>query len=173
MAPRARTRTAAAMAIAVLGAAGLLTGSATSSSAHGTAEGPQVQLLARSSFPDKIAAQFRIKADRGGTQVVNVRDASDTAVARLDFAPGAAVGWHSHPGPAIVSVVEGALTVVNASDCVVRVYAAGQAFVDPGQGNVHNAYNAGAVRTTVYATFLGVPGGTPPTVPAADPGCDL
>ncbi len=54
---------------------------------------------------------------------------------------------------------------MNASDCVPRVYEAGEAFVDPGQGNVHVGFNASAGETVVYATFLGVPAGSGPTIP--------
>lgn len=50
-------------------------------------------------------------------------------------------GWHIHPGPAVVSVTEGELELVNARDCVTRTYRASDAFIDPGQGNVHTGTN--------------------------------
>ncbi len=129
-----------------------------------TPGGVAVSLLGRGTFVDDIAGHLRIKQNRG-TKVVNVRDASDMLQVRLAFAPGGSVGWHTHPGPALVTVASGFLTVVNASDCVPRVYEAGDAFVDPGQGNVHVGFNASAGETVVYATFLGVPPGSGPTMP--------
>jgi hypothetical protein len=44
---------------------------------------------------------------------------------------------------------------------------AGQAFVDPGQGNVHIASNAsGTDQAKAVATFFGVPAGSPATIMA-------
>ena len=135
-----------------------------------TATGFTVQVLSRSSFPDAIDATFRIKLDRA-TKVVHVEDPSDVVVAKVTIQPGGSLGWHTHPGPAIASVASGELTVTTASDCTTRQYPAGKAFVDPGQGNVHVGYNASAVETVVYVTFLDVPPGQPATIPATDPGC--
>ncbi|MEX2156315.1 MAG: hypothetical protein WD773_05695 [Gemmatimonadales bacterium] len=129
-----------------------------------------VQPLARGDFPDDVDVTFRIKLDRA-TRVVQVRDPSDALVARVAFQPGGSVGWHTHHGPVIVTVASGALSIINASDCVRRVYAAGKAFVDPGQGNVHVGFNETAGETVIYATFLDVPRGLAATIPADDPGC--
>lgn len=132
--------------------------------------GFSVEPLARGGFPDDIVATFRIKLD-SRTTVVHVREPSNVLVAKLTFEPGGSVGWHTHPGPVIVTVASGALSIINASDCVPRVYAANQAFLDPGQGNVHVGFNDTGGETIVYATFLAVPSGQPATIPAADPGC--
>jgi hypothetical protein len=148
-----------------------------------------VEPLARGAFPDRVDVTFRIKLDRatrtgrdrgerervgegeGRTNVVHVRDASDALLARIIFQPGGSVGWHTHPGPVIVTVLAGELSIINASDCVLREYAAGKAFVDPGQGNVHVGFNATDGETIVFAQFLDVPAGQPATIPADDPGC--
>lgn len=129
-----------------------------------------VQSLARGDFPDNIDATFRIKLNRA-TKVVHVQEPSDALVAKITFQPGGSVGWHTHHGPVIVTVASGELSIINASDCVRRLYAAGKAFVDPGQGNVHVGFNDTAGETVIYATFLGVPRGQPATIPAGDPGC--
>jgi hypothetical protein len=129
-----------------------------------------VQPLARGNFPDDIDVTFRIKLDRA-TNVVHVQEPSDALVAKITFQPGGSVGWHTHHGPVIVTVASGALSIINASDCVRRVYAAGKAFVDPGQGNVHVGFNDTAGETVIYATFLDVPAGQPATIPADNPGC--
>lgn len=129
-----------------------------------------VEPLARGDFPDDIDATFRIKLN-GATNVVHVNEPSDALVARITFQPGGSVGWHTHHGPVIVTVASGALSIINASDCVRRIYAAGKAFVDPGQGNVHVGFNDTEGQTVIYATFLDVPRGQPATIPADDPGC--
>jgi quercetin dioxygenase-like cupin family protein len=138
--------------------------SAATTSDPNTPGGVTPTQIARGSFPDDVRGQFRIKQDRA-TKVVNINDASDMMMVRLVFAPGGSVGWHTHPGPVLVAVNTGELTVVNASDCVRRVYKAGQAFVDPGQGNIHVGFNATAGETVVHATFLEVPKGSGPTIP--------
>ena len=40
-------------------------------------------------------------------------------------------------------MVSGALTYVEADGCGEKTYTSGEAFVDPGQGHVHSAYNPG------------------------------
>lgn len=134
------------------------------------AGGFTVQPLARGAFPDNVDATFRVKLGTA-TTVAHVQDPSDALVAKLTFQPGGSVGWHTHPGPVVVTVASGALSIINASDCVHRVYPAGSAFIDPGQGNVHVGYNETDGETVVYATFLAVPVGQPATIPASDPGC--
>lgn len=63
------------------------------------------------------------------------------------------------PGPVIVDVAQGELVYVNASDCVHRTYPAGTAFIDPGRGSVHTAYNRTGGETILIATlFEGVGG---------------
>ena len=127
-----------------------------------------VEILAgHANFPDDVAAKFRMKYDGGGGTIVSnlPRDASSVVFAKVTWGPGGTSGWHTHPGPVIVSVAEGELELVNERDCVVRTYAAGEAFVDPGQGNVHVASNPSTTDDAVaYATFLGVPHGEPATV---------
>jgi quercetin dioxygenase-like cupin family protein len=130
------------------------------------------------SFPDEIDARFRVKLDTGGRQIINVRELDHVFNVKITFEPGAALPWHTHPGPAVATIQSGALTVTNAIDCVPRTYEAGQGFVDPGHGNVHMAISAdedgNPVETVVHVTYFEVPivDGTPrPTILADDPGC--
>lgn len=132
-----------------------------SAATHG---GFHVEPLATGSFPDAIDAKVKLKLGEG-TKVVHVRDPSNMFVARITFDPGGGTGWHTHPGPVFVTVLEGELTIIDADDCVERTYEAGQAFVDPGHGNIHIGINNTAEPTVVYATFLEVPPGGPATIP--------
>ncbi len=70
----------------------------------------------------------------------------------------------------VVDVVSGELTYVPADDCMERKYAAGTAFVDPGQGHVHTAFNRTNGVTVFVATFLSAPAEGPLLIPAS-PGC--
>ena len=136
-------------------------------------DGFSVQILAGpASFPDDVSAKFRMKYDGGSGAIVSnlPRDASNVIVARVSWEEGGTSGWHTHPGPVVVNVTKGTLELVNERDCVVRTYGAGEAFVDPGQGNVHVARAVGGTGAEAVATFLGVPTGAAATVwvPPAD-----
>lgn len=127
-----------------------------------------VELLAgHATFPDTVAATFRTQYDADDGAIVSTlpRDASNVLFAKVTWQPEGTSGWHTHPGPVIVSVVEGELELTNERDCVVRTYGVGEAFIDPGQGNVHIASNPSTTDMAVaYATFLGVPDGEPASV---------
>lgn len=127
---------------------------------------PAIQLVTRSQFIDEVSAQFKLRlAGTKPQNVIHVPNASEVVVLKITFRPGDQIGWHTHPGPAIVAVEKGTLTITNASDCVTRPYAAGQAFLDPGAPNVHRADNFGSEEAVVHVTFLGIPADSPPTIP--------
>jgi len=128
------------------------------------------QVLSRSSFPDDIDIMFRLKLGQA-TTVVHVSDPSELVMAKITIQPNSALPWHTHPGPAIASVASGELTLVDSEGCTVRRYGAGTAFTDQGHGHVHTGFNATNVETVVYVTYLDVPAGQSPLVPAANPGC--
>jgi hypothetical protein len=107
---------------------------------------------------------------------LKTRNPLDFVTQTITIAPGGTTGWHSHPGPVLVTVKAGALKVVYASDpsCSGRTYTAGESFVDRGDENVHTALSVGAVPVELWATYL-VPGapGAPFRLDAPDPGCDF
>lgn len=115
-------------------------------------------------FTDRVAVQIRNKFFGRGTDTINLQDASNIITARVTFQPGAVFGWHTHPGPVLVTVVEGEFIYTLAEDCLDRWYPEGTALIDAGFGNVHSAYNPSfSEETVVVATFLGIPAGEPPT----------
>ncbi|HUG31672.1 MAG TPA: cupin domain-containing protein [Acidimicrobiia bacterium] len=111
-------------------------------------------LTGRASFTDDVDLKIKTKLDGAATNVINSKDPSRTVVARLTVQPGAQFPWHTHPGPVIVNVVQGELVYVNANDCVDRPYSAGTAFIDPGQGNVHTAFNPSETDVTVLVATV-------------------
>lgn len=129
-------------------------------------DGFEVEILApHAPFPDDVAAELSLEfADSEGDPiVVEMDDASTLVVAEVTWTPGGTSGWHRHPGPVLVNVVEGELELVWERDCVPRTYAAGESFLDPGE--VHNATNASDTECArAYAMFLGIPDGEPATV---------
>jgi quercetin dioxygenase-like cupin family protein len=145
-------------------------------SAYGTAqaqpEPPPVAvevLTPRAVFTDDVALKVRNKVDGHGTQVVNAFDPSHIVTIKATVQPGGLIDWHTHPGPVFVTIAQGELTYVSADDCVSRRYPDETAFVDPGHGHVHAAYNSGDTVTVFYATFFEVPESGPITIPAEAP----
>ena len=126
-------------------------------------------------FLDDVTVTFHLTfADEhdGDPIVVELDDASTTAVLEVRWEPGGTVGWHTHPGPVIVNIVDGELELVWERDCVPRTYAAGETFFDP-SGEIHTATNPSDTEETVaYATFLGVPDGAPLTEHVAPVECN-
>jgi len=122
-------------------------------------------ILARASFSDPTDIKFKIKGQ--GQEVINLNNAGDTVMQKIVIAPGGHTGWHSHPGPVVVLIASGEMSFYDGEDptCTVRIYSAGQAFVDSGQGHVHIARNEGSVPLELYATYFDVTPGVP--APAA------
>ena len=75
---------------------------------------------------------------------------SDVYVVLNRIAPGGHTGWHSHPGPSIISVVSGQATEYRDDDPEGIVHSAGTAFVDEGT-HAHLVANEGDVDLVLVA----------------------
>lgn len=97
---------------------------------------------------------------------------TDVVMQHITIAPRGHTGWHSHPGPAMVIVTEGALTLYSADDpaCRGTTYRAGRAFVDPGRGHIHIGRNERRENVELFVTYFNVPLGGSFRIDAADPG---
>jgi quercetin dioxygenase-like cupin family protein len=80
---------------------------------------------------------------------------ADIFVQHVRLGSNSPTGWHTHPGPALVSVVKGSLTYedAKANRCNRVVYRAGEGFVDRGFGHVHRAV-AGPDGVDFYVTYV-------------------
>jgi len=85
---------------------------------------------------------------------------SDVYVVHNRIAPGGHTGWHSHPGPSIISVVSGQATEYRDDDPVATVHPAGTAFVDEGGEHAHIIVNEGNTDLVLVA-FQILPVGAP------------
>ena len=101
---------------------------------------------------------------------IETKGESDLYVLENRIAPGGNFGWHSHPGPSLVIVKSGALTLYRGDDptCTPTVVPAGSGFVDDG-GDIHLVRNEGSVETVVYVTSL-VPRGAARRIDQPEPG---
>jgi quercetin dioxygenase-like cupin family protein len=155
-----------AAASARLAASRLAAGSVTIPSQVGFVSTP----LARGTFVDPVNLQLRLEGDPR-TEVSHVNDIGDMVMSRITVQPNFSLPWHSHPGPAFVTVTAGQLTVLDGDTCEARTFGAGDSFIDPGQGHVHVAFNVGNVDMVLYVTYVGVPKGASPLIPTTNPGC--
>jgi len=93
-------------------------------------------------------------------------DGADVFLQHVRLGANAATGWHTHPGPALVTVVNGALTYEDAfaNECRRATYEAGEGFVDRGFGHVHRAV-AGPAGADFYVVYLLPPGSATHVIP--------
>ena len=87
--------------------------------------------------------------------------ALDIATQMITFEPGGHSGWHTHPGPVFISVIEGTMTFYESDDpdCEPIVRHAGEGFLD-GQTDRHShiARNETALPARNLVTYFAPPG---------------
>jgi quercetin dioxygenase-like cupin family protein len=127
-------------------------------------------VFARASFADPTDLKFKVKGQ--SQEVIHVNNAQETVIQQIVIAPGGNTGWHSHPGPVVVLVKSGQMSLYDSEDptCTVRTYSAGEAFIDSGQGHVHIARNEGSANLELWATYFDVPPGGAFRIDAPNPG---
>ena len=99
----------------------------------------------------------------------------DVHVVRNAIAAGGTSGWHTHPGPSLITVTLGEIMVYESDNplCTPTRYRAGDGFVDHGGTHFHMLRNeSGAPAETVAVQFL--PAGATRRIDAAKPtNCDF
>jgi quercetin dioxygenase-like cupin family protein len=142
-----QTRIKLAFLVAIVGVAAYVAGTVLATPVVGV----QSTLFAVGQF-DEIEAKTLSSSWQAR---ISTKGKTDVHVLENRIAPGGSFGWHSHPGPSLVSVKTGALTLYRGDDssCTPEVIPAGSGFVDDG-GDVHLVRNEGDVETVVYVTSL-------------------
>jgi quercetin dioxygenase-like cupin family protein len=92
--------------------------------------------------------------------IFKTKGQSDIWVVYNKIAPGGHTGWHSHPGPSIVSVRSGTATEYRSDEPGAVVHLAGTAFVDEGGDHAHIIVNEGTTDLELIA-FQILPKGAP------------
>ena len=109
-------------------------------------------------FADGIDAKARTDIDPGrGRDYWKVKiqadGATDVHIVENVISPGGTFGWHSHPGPSLVIVNSGTLSVYHAPDCVPEEFGPGSSlgstFTDQGH-DLHMVRNNGTVNADVF-----------------------
>ena len=92
---------------------------------------------------------------------INVKGATDVHIVENIIAPNGTFGWHSHPGPSLVIVKSGTLSVYMPPSCKPANYGPGSplgsTFVDGGH-DLHMVRNNGTVTADVYVVSI-IPAG--------------
>lgn len=80
---------------------------------------------------------FKVETDSLVNVEVKAKSHLDMVVRTHDYVAGGSTGWHTHPGPVFISVVQGQVTFYEADDptCTPHVVSAGQGYVDTGRGH--------------------------------------
>jgi quercetin dioxygenase-like cupin family protein len=101
---------------------------------------------------------------------ISVDKPANLMVVKVKVPPGGSFGWHSHPSAVAVAITSGILTLYDSGEpsCTAKRFSRGQGFVE-NANHVHLARNEGTKPVRLYATYLGVPPGAKPNVPASAP----
>jgi hypothetical protein len=163
--------TARTVLLASVAVAGLVTAVVRTAMATPSSNIVSSTVVARASFVSPTDIKFKI--EDGSKEVIHVPEAQETVIQQIIIGPGGSTGWHSHPGPAVAMIKSGGLALFSSEDptCTPRIFLAGQAFVDKGQGHVHQARNLSATENVeVWVTYFDVPPGGLARLDAANPG---
>ena len=124
---------------------------------------------------------LRSATAQGGMQIIPIAQGSsserrvkldgkgpfDVLTLKLVLPPLGDLGWHTHPGPAIVTVTQGSLTEYHDNGCV-SVYRAGDAFFEQ-PGEVHRVVNPDSANPAEGIVTFILPAANPPLQPAPAP----
>jgi len=117
-------------------------------------------VISRATLSDGVNLKFKNRFTDFEAKL-QIKGPADFISQQVTFAPGGTSGWHSHSGPALVSVASGTATFYQGDDpsCSPIVVPAGSAFVEQGE-DVHIARNEGTtdlVFKILYITPVGAP----------------
>jgi hypothetical protein len=115
---------------------------------------------------------FKVETDSLVSVEVKAKSHFDMVVRTHDYVAGGSTGWHTHPGPVFISVVQGQVTFYEADDptCTPHVVSAGQGYVDTGRGHFgRNETGQPAKDVTVILAPVNLP--FRGELPAPNPAC--
>lgn len=139
----------------------LAVGSAVATPSSGVAPTPHV-------VGADLPGGVNVNADRIKFQT---KDPAEVSVVTLIIEPNGTTGWHSHPGLAVIAVVEGTGKLY-AADCSSQTFNAGDAFVEAGDDPPTVFRNESAEPVTLTVTFV-YPKGASFHRDVPNPGCSV
>jgi hypothetical protein len=105
---------------------------------------------------------FKLKSDPQSLVDFQAKSKSpmDVVVRIHDYSAGGSTGWHTHPGPVFITVLEGTVTFYEYDDptCTPTIVSAGQGYVDTGGGHIgRNETSQPAKDVSVILAPVGLP----------------
>lgn len=92
-------------------------------------------VLSRGAYPT-----FHVESARDGGVDFQAQSKApvDIIVRKHEYSPHAQTGWHTHPGPIFITVIQGTVTFYERDDpaCKPKVVKAGEGYVDDGHGHL-------------------------------------
>jgi mannose-6-phosphate isomerase-like protein (cupin superfamily) len=119
-------------------------------------------LLGRATFTDPDGKNFRVRrGDKDWRFEMSAKPGFDLAVQHIVFQPGGQSGWHTHPGPVLITVLTGTVTFYMGDDptCTPIVKTAGESYLDLGE-HPHIARNESNAVAENLVTYFAPPGAT-------------
>ena len=104
---------------------------------------------------------------------IQSKNTTDLVMARFTVDVGGHSGWHTHPGPTLVTIAQGQFKLIRSekNGCTEHVYGPGEGFVESPKF-AHIGINVGVDQVVGHVTFLNVPVGGAALDPSPeDPGC--
>jgi quercetin dioxygenase-like cupin family protein len=103
---------------------------------------------------------------------IDTKGISELFVVRNTFAPNSTSGWHTHPGPSLISVLEGTITAYEGDDptCTPHVYTAPASFIDEGGEHVHLLRNEDPAIQAITVAVQLIPQDEDRRIDAPNPG---
>jgi quercetin dioxygenase-like cupin family protein len=94
--------------------------------------------------------------------MLHAKNGLELAVRSFSYAPGSFTGWHRHPGPVFIQVVQGTVTFYEADDpnCTPIVVDAGESYLDLGD-HAHIGRNETDQPAQDVTVLFGPPGIAP------------
>lgn len=92
--------------------------------------------------------------------ILKTLDNTDIAADRLTVQPSGFSGWHAHPSPVYVTVLQGSINWIDGSNplCTGQTYAAGQSFIEDAY-QIHNVRNASSSAEAAFVAITIKPAG--------------
>jgi hypothetical protein len=106
---------------------------------------------------------FKVSSDKNAFPLdftARAKGPLDFVVRTHDYDPQGSTGWHTHPGPVFITVLEGEVTFYEYDDptCTPHVVRAGEGYVDTGRGHLgRNETGLPAKDVTVIIAPVGLP----------------
>ena len=157
--------------IIAVGLAALLLAALTSVALASPPSGVTFNVLARGTYD---SFKVRSSPQGPGDFKAESKAPTDIVVREHAYEPGSSTGWHTHPGPVFITVVEGTITFYEYDDptCTPVVVEAGEGYVDTGRGHIaRNETDLPAKDVTVIIAPVG--GAFRGELDAPGPHCDF